>query len=383
MDNEIIIQEFIEDQISQFNITDAAIAELKQSYMPLVINGLEDKIGYKAVRQARLDIKKYRVDIENKRKDLNENPIKIQKAINAEAKRVTEQLREIEDYLAKQEGDYEQELERIKKQKEEEEQLKFHERVQLLIKIGLAFDGKMWKAIYSSDNGDLVCQIDPSFIHASSDQEFNKIFVEFSRVSIESEEYKARIAKALEEEKHRQEEVKRIQAARELELLKEQQALIEQRQAELDAKQALLNASIKMEEESQAKFKEFIENKLKKDEKIIYENTQSEIEIDGLPIQKITKNEFEKIYPSVDEGFQTYNIMTEELLTPYGILLKFVKEISMPHVLQEDLENSNPPEENIGNENDVWKIGVEDGYHHRALIAREILKSIGEWNEKH
>ena len=60
----------VETGIVKFVPTDTAIAELRDRYMALKINGIEDREGFKAVHEARMVVKTKRVDVEKKRKEL-------------------------------------------------------------------------------------------------------------------------------------------------------------------------------------------------------------------------------------------------------------------------------------------------------------------------
>jgi len=44
---------FIEQELKKFNVTDAAINELANKYLPLTINGIADRKGYNEVDEAR------------------------------------------------------------------------------------------------------------------------------------------------------------------------------------------------------------------------------------------------------------------------------------------------------------------------------------------
>lgn len=137
--NIIAQQSYIETELKKFSITDEAIHQLKTKYSSLAINGNEDKQGYLVVKEARLDIKSKRVDVEKKRKELTTDALKFQKAINAEASRITELLEPIESHLKAQEDAYEAEKERIKQEKEQEQQAKLHGRINILLGLGFKF----------------------------------------------------------------------------------------------------------------------------------------------------------------------------------------------------------------------------------------------------
>ena len=106
---------FIKSQLVKFNVVDSEIAQLSVKFGNLTIKGIDDKEGYRLVRTARLEMKNYRVNIDKKRKELNEDALKWQRSINAEAKRLTDMLVPTEKYLETLEKDYLNEIEAIKR----------------------------------------------------------------------------------------------------------------------------------------------------------------------------------------------------------------------------------------------------------------------------
>jgi septal ring factor EnvC (AmiA/AmiB activator) len=92
----------------------AAIAELNKRYMPLEIKGVEDKEGFTAVHEARMDIKSRRVEVTKVGKGLREDATAYNKAVIAEEKRIIGLLEPIEDHLQSEEDRINEEKERIK-----------------------------------------------------------------------------------------------------------------------------------------------------------------------------------------------------------------------------------------------------------------------------
>lgn len=139
---------FIENELKKFNVTDAAIAQLSEQYMPLVINGIDDKAGQKVVKEARSVVKRYRIDVDKRRKELNADALEFQRRINGEAKRITAQLEPIETHLANEEKKVDDELERIKREKEIAETTRYKSRVAKLNDLQFKFDGSKFYAEY-------------------------------------------------------------------------------------------------------------------------------------------------------------------------------------------------------------------------------------------
>lgn len=121
--------DFITTELQKFNITDSAISELKEKYLPLGINGLEDKGGYALVRNARLHVKGLRVEVEKTRRLLKEDAIKYGRIVDAEAKRITSLLSPIESHLEAQETAIDNERENIRRQEEEARAAKIRSRL--------------------------------------------------------------------------------------------------------------------------------------------------------------------------------------------------------------------------------------------------------------
>jgi DNA repair exonuclease SbcCD ATPase subunit len=107
----------IETELAKFTITDAAIATMAEKYMPLSINGLDDKDGYDKVHAARMVVKGKRVEIEKIRKELKKDALAFGKAVDGEAKRITALLEGIEGHLSDQQSAVDDEKERIKREK--------------------------------------------------------------------------------------------------------------------------------------------------------------------------------------------------------------------------------------------------------------------------
>lgn len=88
----------------EYNVTDAAIAELRGKFSGLSIEGIDDKIGYDLVHRSRLEIVGLRGEVERKRKSLKESSLVWGRKVDAEARRITSALEEIETPLKREEG---------------------------------------------------------------------------------------------------------------------------------------------------------------------------------------------------------------------------------------------------------------------------------------
>lgn len=98
----------------KFEPTEAAIATLSQKYMPLKINGIDDKEGFALVHAARMDIKAKRVSVEKRRKELKADALEYGRKVDAAAKKLFGLLEPIESHLTAEEARIEAEKEEIR-----------------------------------------------------------------------------------------------------------------------------------------------------------------------------------------------------------------------------------------------------------------------------
>lgn len=196
---------FIKTELQKFNLTDLAIAEIKQRYMPLAINNIKDRDGYKAVNEARIFVKNKRVEIEKTRKNLKEESLKFGRAVDAEAKRITALLLPIEEHLEAQQEAIDAEKERLKQESEQRRQTVIQSRIDALLAVGQ--------------------QIDFAKIANMSDEEFTQ------ELALATASYEAEQAALVEQERLRLEEEERLEKLR-LEDQERQRAVDEARRAE-------------------------------------------------------------------------------------------------------------------------------------------------------
>ena len=138
------VESRIEFEIQKFNVADATIAELKEKFKDLEISGIDDKKGMKAVNEAIGIVRTLRTGVEAKRKDLKNFYLATGKGIDAEAKRITELLVDVENPLKEKKQAIDDEIKRIEEEKAELEQKRLDERVDQLKMSGIAFDGQFY-----------------------------------------------------------------------------------------------------------------------------------------------------------------------------------------------------------------------------------------------
>lgn len=250
-----ILEKDLENEIAQFSVTKAAIAGLNNRYASLRINGIEDKAGYLAVREARLNVKNHRISVEKKRKELTAGALELQRKINAAAKEVMAALEPLENYLMNQEDDYEVEKTRIKREKELAEELRVHKRVERLLNFGFVFNGILYKAQWDDESATITL----TNIKSLPDKQFDsfvddsKFYHEAHLLRLEQAE-KERAEKAAREEAERKAAAEQAAIERKAELdritaMRKEQELESERLAEIARKQDEGYAALKAEAE--------------------------------------------------------------------------------------------------------------------------------------
>lgn len=119
-----------------YEIKREEIAEKVEQYGALTIASIEDQAGYKAVRDARLDLKKVRVSIENRRKELKADALKYGQQVDAVARELTALIEPTERRLESEEKRIDAEKVRIKEEAEKAKQRKLQDRVNAIAPTG-------------------------------------------------------------------------------------------------------------------------------------------------------------------------------------------------------------------------------------------------------
>lgn len=123
-------------ELVQFRRQDAAIAELAEKYLPLKINGLDDRKGFLSVHEARMEVKGFRVLIEKTRKELKADALKYGQTVDAEAKRLTALVEPIELHLEREEDAIVDERLRLKQIEEDAKRAALQKRLDALAAVG-------------------------------------------------------------------------------------------------------------------------------------------------------------------------------------------------------------------------------------------------------
>ena len=92
----------IEHAISEIAKTDAAIEQIREEYLQLVVAGPQDQAGFKSAETALKKVVRIRTSVEKTRKELKADSVRYGKAVDSEAKRVREAIEPIEEHLKTQ-----------------------------------------------------------------------------------------------------------------------------------------------------------------------------------------------------------------------------------------------------------------------------------------
>jgi len=231
------IEERISNELVKHNVTEAIIAKLREDYLPLKIAGIDDKETYLLVKEARKKCKEIRVLAKKICVDGREDAVSIQKAWVAKEKDVTSRISEVEDYLERQEKDYESAVAKEKEDRKRKQEEQLIMRQQILTNMGALYSDGSFHLGEVSFELSVVKESEPDIWEESILPKFK-------------EEYEKVEAERIEQE--------RIKQERESEM-KRQQEELERKQKELEEKEAALK---KAEEE---RLKKAQEEQLKKE----------------------------------------------------------------------------------------------------------------------
>lgn len=208
-----------------------AIVALAEKYMPLTINGIDDKIGFNAVHDARMDVKGKRIAIEKRRKDLKADALAYGRSVDTAARVLTDLLGPIEEHLEAEENAVTAERERIKQAAEDAKRAKLQARLDSLAAVN--------------------CIANPLAVEAQTDEQFATSLTEatalFEDAKRRKAEQEAELARLDAERKRREAEEAEARA-------KEQWEAAERRKAEEAAlaKERERLAAIQREQQAEA-----------------------------------------------------------------------------------------------------------------------------------
>lgn len=123
----IVAEEMKSTHVVEYSVSDAAIDKLRERYSGLTIANTAD---YERVRVGIGEIRDIRVQVEKTRVELKADALAYGRKVDAEAKRITSMLMEIEEPLKLEKAKVDDEKARIKREKEEAEKARIEAELQ-------------------------------------------------------------------------------------------------------------------------------------------------------------------------------------------------------------------------------------------------------------
>ena len=207
----------ITKELQEFNLTDAAIAELKDRYKDLVIKDEHDTVGARAVHEAKMDIVRRRTGTEKIRQSLKAESLEYGRKVDGEAKHIFALLAPIEKRLEEEENRIKEIKEKIKREAEEAEEARINTRERRVEGLGMT----------KRDNtyGVLSFSITQELLVTATDEQLDA-YCEKVAAGIKADaDYKAELKRAEDVEKARLLQVAEDQAAERKKLDDEKAAL--------------------------------------------------------------------------------------------------------------------------------------------------------------
>lgn len=227
----IPIEEQIDQELVKHNVTEAKIAELKEKYLPLKINGIDDKETYLQIKEARKECKSLRIAAEKLCKIGREEATRVSKLWIAKEKDVAGRIGEVEDHLEKQEKEFEAALKKAEDERKRKIEGQWILRTQILTQMGVLYSDGYFALGEISFEMSVIKECEPEIWEESI---LPKYKAEYEKVQAEE----------LEKE--------RIKREREAELTRQQEEM-ERKQNELEVREAAL---LKIQEEQERKQRE-------------------------------------------------------------------------------------------------------------------------------
>ena len=264
------IEEVIQNEIKKFDVKETDIDTAVEAYGKLKIIGIDDKEGYDAVYQARVVFRNMRTAIEERRKELKADSLKIGRAIDVEASRLTGKFLPVEGFLVAQVKLIDNEKERLKLEEKEKVEREKRQRIEGRVN-KLRGIGFQWFALHDVfTSNDQTISIDVLLLDTMPDEDFQDFYntealkytdyvIAEQRRKAEAEQLKkeADIARKADEERLAKE---RAEFARKTaELLETEKAREVLRKAEEERL-----AKIKAEQEAQAELLRLQEEEIRK-----------------------------------------------------------------------------------------------------------------------
>ena len=212
-------------------VADAAIGQMAEKYLPLKINGIDDKTGYKIVHEARMICKSTRVKVEKHGKEMRENAVKYQKAVITEEKRILGLIEPIETHLQTEEKAVDDAVEAIKQEAARKEAARIQARIDRLeADYGMGLFGQNYKLPFEAPGTEVPLAL----LKVCTDEQFEKFCA-----AIQAAVGKEQIRVAEIEQKRLIEEKRMAEIALEQETERQRLAAVALAQAEEERKARL------------------------------------------------------------------------------------------------------------------------------------------------
>lgn len=134
------IEKAFSQDIIAYSIPELAIQLMEEEFLPMTVQGAEDKKGFDLVHKCRMITKDQRLFVEKARVRMKAPALEFGRKVDEGAKKLINRLEAIEDHLGKQEKAYTDERERIAEAKAEAERQRYQGRVLQLKDWGFKFD---------------------------------------------------------------------------------------------------------------------------------------------------------------------------------------------------------------------------------------------------
>lgn len=187
-----------EQGLQEFSKADAVVAKL-QPYMELKVSGIDDADGIKRVHDARMEVRRCRIDLEKSRKDLKADALEFGRRVDAEAKRIKSMLEPIENHLHNEESIVKREQERLAKIAEQEQAERLERRMKALADVQAMMDPKIIELLDEDQWLDVLAQRTMEYeqrVQAAADE---RAELERLRAEQQAEEKRAAEKRAAEE----------------------------------------------------------------------------------------------------------------------------------------------------------------------------------------
>lgn len=223
----------------EYPVAMTVIADLKLKYGELTIACIDDKVGIKAVDEARKEVKRLKIQVENRRKELKADALEYGRKVDAAAKQLSEPLEALEASLAGKQKLVTDEIAKIEQQKADE---LFASRRDRLAVYGAEVPERILRIMREDEFNNALCAA-----QSAHEDKLRRDAEEAEKAELQRAENERLEAerKKLETERQELEKAKQEQADREAEA----QRKIEQEQARLEKLEADRLAAIEQERE--------------------------------------------------------------------------------------------------------------------------------------